>query len=67
VCLGNVQAVGYLGEALPAPYKICVPRGVTPEQSVRVVIQYLTARPDRLHEPFIALAVEALAQTWPCR
>jgi hypothetical protein len=29
-CHGNVQAVGYLGSELPAPYKICVPKGVTP-------------------------------------
>ena len=66
-CHGNVQAVGYLGSALPAPYKIYMPTGVSPEQSVRVVVQYLNARPQRWHEPFLALAVEALAQTWPRR
>jgi hypothetical protein len=43
-----------------------VPRGVTTEQAMRVVISYIEARPQRLHEPFIDLAIEAFRDAWPC-
>jgi hypothetical protein len=66
-CHGNVQAAGYLGGALPPPYRNCMPPEIPPGQGVSVVVQYLNVRPQRWHEPFVALAVEALAQAWPCR
>jgi hypothetical protein len=44
-----------------------IPRGVSIDQIVRVVIQYIDARPNRMHEPFRTLAFEALRNSWPCR
>lgn len=44
-----------------------IPREVPPEQRVRVVIAYIEARPERMHERFEFLALEALRMTWPCR
>jgi hypothetical protein len=44
-----------------------IPTGVTVGQEVRVVISYIEARPKRMHEPFRALALEALLDAWPCR
>jgi Rap1a immunity proteins len=46
---------------------LCVPEGAMPEQGVRVVIKYIEARPERMHEPFGKLALEALEEAWPCK
>jgi hypothetical protein len=45
---------------------ICLPREVTDEQIVRVVVRYIDSQPARLHEDFVLLAIEALRKTWPC-
>jgi Rap1a immunity proteins len=42
----------------------CVPLEVTLGQEVRAVIKYITARPERMHEPFVVLADEAIRTTW---
>jgi hypothetical protein len=44
-----------------------IPASVTRGQEVRVVIRYIEARPNRMHEPFRSLALEALLDAWPCR
>jgi hypothetical protein len=44
-----------------------VPDGVTGEQAVRVVVRYIEERPNRMHESFEALTLEAILQAWPCR
>jgi hypothetical protein len=44
-----------------------IPDGVTVGQELRVVIRYIEARPNRMHEPFRSLALEALLDAWPCR
>jgi Rap1a immunity proteins len=40
---------------------------VTTVQSVAVVVKYIEARPQRMHEPFGKLALEALTAAWPCK
>ena len=42
----------------------CAPPDVTLGQEVRVVVQYITARPERMHEPFVILADEAIRTAW---
>jgi hypothetical protein len=37
-----------------------VPTGVTYEQAIRVVVRYIDQRPQRMHERFEALAIEAI-------
>jgi hypothetical protein len=44
-----------------------IPDSVTQGQIVGVVVLYMEARPQRLHEPFRSLALEALFDAWPCR
>jgi Rap1a immunity proteins len=44
-----------------------IPSGVTNGQMVRVVVRYIEARSNRIHEPFHSLALEALLDAWPCR
>jgi hypothetical protein len=41
--------------------------GVTLGQEVRVVVAYIEARPELMHEPFRMLALEVLRSAWPCR
>jgi hypothetical protein len=41
-------------------------KDATNMQGVRIVLQYIDARPARLHENFNKLAAEALRQAWPC-
>jgi hypothetical protein len=36
-------------------------------QAVGVVVRYIDQRPERMHEKFMTLALEALQQAWPCR
>jgi hypothetical protein len=43
------------------------PDGVTTGQMIRVIIRYIEARPQRMHEPFRSLALEALFDAWPCK
>jgi Rap1a immunity proteins len=44
----------------------CAPAGATHQQSDRVIVRYMDQRPERLHEDFRRLALEALIATWPC-
>ena len=69
---GNTHLGGYcvdlvLGVARDAyAPRICLSREVTDEQIVKVVVQYIDSQPDRLHEYFVLLAMEALRKTWSC-
>jgi hypothetical protein len=40
--------------------------GVTQGQAVAVVVKYIEARPERMHESFGKLALLALVTAWPC-
>jgi Rap1a immunity proteins len=61
-CAGYVAGLVYARSVF-----LCVPESATPEQGVRVVIRYIEARPERMHEPFGKLALEALEEAWPCK
>jgi hypothetical protein len=45
----------------------CQPNGVTRSQAVAVVVKYIEARPQRMHEHFGELVIEALTAAWPCK
>jgi hypothetical protein len=47
----------------------CIPSSSTNAQLVRIVIRYVEAHPERMHEPFAVLALQALRAAWPgpCR
>jgi len=62
-CGGYVASLVYgVGEQ-----EFCSPKGVTIGQSVAVVVKYIEARPERMHENFGKLAFEALIAAWPCK
>jgi hypothetical protein len=46
---------------------VCVPDGVTLAQGKRVVVRYVSARPQRMDEYFEDLAIEAIRDAWPCK
>lgn len=62
VCTGIVRGIFFMDAG-----GTCAPEAVTQDQMVRVVAQYIDARPSRQHESFSKLAVEALRAAWPCR
>ena len=64
--LGQGYCLGYVAALVDFPLGICAPGTATYGQAVRVVTSYVDARPDRQHEPFAGLAMEALRQAWPC-
>ena len=52
---------------LGAPSLLCIPRGVTREQELRVVVRYIDERPEQMHLWFSVLAYDALKAAWPCK
>jgi hypothetical protein len=66
LCSGIVYVLGYVGKALPPQFSSCIPDSTTNAQGVRVVLAYIERRPQRMHEDFRRLAIEALHEAWPC-
>ena len=58
---------GVINEIMYAARDVCIPKGVTNEQGVRVVVAYIDRILARMHEDFAKLANEALAVAWPCK
>jgi hypothetical protein len=54
-------------DAVTSLHCLDIPEKVTLLQLVRGVIAYIEARPQRMHESFNDLALEALRTAWPCR
>ena len=52
------------GKADDAPF--CVPGQATFAQVLRVAVAYVEQHPERMHEEFAPLALEALQKAWPC-
>jgi hypothetical protein len=63
-CAGRVSGVWVTATSFN---RVCSPPGVTLGQAIRVVIQFIDARPARMHEEFNKLALEALTAAWPCK
>jgi Ssp1 endopeptidase immunity protein Rap1a len=67
VCAGTIEGLGYMASLLPREKRPCPPPSVTNGQVVRVVVAYIERRPQRMHENFKELTLEALHDAWPCR
>jgi hypothetical protein len=68
-CLGMILGARYVRDILPVERPNCreVPKGVTTEQLMRTVINYLDKNPDRLDQYFLHVAIDAILQAWPCQ
>jgi hypothetical protein len=62
-CLGVLEGLGAMGGTFNL---FCPPATTNTTQWMRVVVSYIEARPERMHEDFRHLAVEALTAAWPC-
>jgi Rap1a immunity proteins len=67
--LGTAKSEQCFGALLGSrkPLDVDVPYGVRTDQAMTVVVRYVEARPQRWHEPFKDLAIEALHHAWPCK
>src|SRR5262245_15393441 len=59
MCGGIVEALTAVGKMMSGPQKSCAPDGVTPGQAIRVVVKFIEERPERMHEDFKKLTMEA--------
>src|SRR5262245_18470298 len=67
-CSGAVHALAGVGEYLSPPeWQSCIPANSTGVQLARVVINYIEARPQRMHEDFILLTLAAFHYAWLCK
>jgi len=69
MCVGIIDAIGLMMSEFPPEQKeksSCPPSKVSLQQTVRAVITYIEARPDRVHENFKMLVIEAIHDAWPC-
>ena len=66
LCGGLIAGLSYTVESLPPQGRACPPSTATNTQMVRVVLAYIERRPQRMHEDFRGLAIEALHEAWPC-
>jgi Rap1a immunity proteins len=62
LCFGIINSLSYIGQQ----FGTCLPAGTTSRQAVSVVVQYIDGHPEKIHENFNSLAVEALREAWPC-
>jgi hypothetical protein len=65
-CGGVIDALVWVGSALPEPGHFCAPAHMPPSQAQRVVALYMERHPEKLHEDFKGLALSALTEAWPC-
>jgi hypothetical protein len=62
-CASTVRTMIYVA----ASRGICPPGEPSVAKAVSVIVAYIDHRPERMHEQFEPLALEALQQRWPCR
>ena len=67
VCAGVVHGLAYVGKILPTEIQSCAPPTSDARQLARVVVRYIEARPQRMHEDFRNLTLEAFRNAWPCK
>jgi hypothetical protein len=63
LCGGTIQTLMFVARFIG----VCRPHEATLPQAIRVIIQYIDAQPERMHEDFNVLAIEALHNAWPCQ
>lgn len=66
LCIGATEAVGVFAKLL-ATNNSCIPSHVPVGAIIRTTLLYLESRPQRWHEPYVSLAMEAVAKNWPCK
>ena len=67
-CAGIVIGLASVGQDLSRPeWQSCAPGTTNAQQLARVVVDFMEARPERMHEDFKRLTLEAFHDAWPCK
>jgi hypothetical protein len=66
LCMGKLIALDKLNPLLQKRYRFCAAPTVNYLQGAMVIIKFLEEHPERLHEEFTLLALEALRSAFPC-
>jgi hypothetical protein len=67
-CAGIVTGLASVGQQLSPPeWKSCAPSGTNAQEMARVVVDYIGTHPERMHEDFRQLTLQALHDAWPCK
>ena len=66
-CAGELRALANLSHVLPPDLKACVPDSTPNVKLVLVAVRYFEAHPEQIHEAFLALALKAFQDAWPCK
>jgi hypothetical protein len=65
-CFGIVEALGYVGAALPPQNRFCSP-AISVGEAIKVVVAYADKHTDRWNDRFVIVAAQALREAWPCK
>jgi hypothetical protein len=67
-CAGVLHALAFVSPYLERgpEFRSCVPPESTAAQLAQVVVKFLDEHPERMHEDFRVLALEAFHNAWPC-
>ena len=67
-CFGIIKTVLVMGQlkGMAPEFTFCPAPEVATGQLIRVAVDYIEHRPDRMHEDFLLLALEAFHESWPC-
>lgn len=65
-CAGTISTLVSVGRLLETQRRFCLPATVTDRQAMNVVVAFMDAHPQRLHEPTVVLAIDAMRASWPC-
>src|SRR6516165_1397155 len=65
-CEGMIETAMLFSPNLPADVRACPPAQGSALESAKVLLRYIDNNSDRLNEPGITLALEALRDAWPC-
>jgi hypothetical protein len=66
-CAGQLRALAYVSHVLSPDLRSCVPDNLPNGQLAMVAIRFLETHPERMNEDFMALAMQAFREAWPCK
>jgi hypothetical protein len=67
-CIGMIEALAAFANNQPfESSRSCPPEDATIGQLTRVIVRWIDEHPQRWHEDFLALALFALHEAWPCK
>jgi hypothetical protein len=67
-CAGMVTGLASVGQQLSTPeWQSCAPASTNAQELARVVVDYIGTHPERMHEDFRRLTLQAFHDAWPCK